>query len=268
MLTNKVGAETIDPEDVVVTGGGPSSIDISKYDIGKSVTFNAGVGLGIDSVPFKPAVGSDGGFSIGLAYRNFNFGFDSNGPYFRTNALNELQFTINGFLPKTMTAGLGFLNVQVEDKTPNEPVDNQTPVVPDLSLTFSADITPSFSISDPLISGAVHLLTQLTSSFTAPGLPQFQTRLRLDWTLPSISPSDPLGAAWGTPLLKFENVQMNVGSMLGDLVQPIAEQQALLQPMQPIFDLLQKPIPAISDLSTEMGGPQIDLVFMSKVLSA
>ena len=38
--------------------------------------------------------------------------------------------------------------------------------------------------------------------------------------------------------------------------------------MQPIFDLLEEPIPGVSDLSEKIGGDQVNLLFMSKALSA
>ena len=263
VLADKVGPATIGPEDVVVTVGA-SDVAVS-LNIGKSVTFSSAAGLGIDSVPFKPDAreqGSDGSFTVGLTYSNFNFGFKNNAPYFSTDALNELQFKIYGYLPEEMTVGLGFLVLKAIDKTPEK-----TPDKADLSLTFSADITPSFSLANPQIGGGANLLLGLESSFPAPGLPEFRTDFVFKWNLSNSSA--PLSSGWGAPELAFNNVEMNIGSLLGNLVQPLAERaQDLLLPLQPIFDLITEPIPVIDDLSAAMDGPVIDLVFLSNTLSA
>jgi hypothetical protein len=165
-----------------------------------------------------------------------------------------------------MSAGLGFLSVDVT---------NNKPSTPDFGLTFSADVTSDYSISNPQISGSlgadhkiVDLNLGLASSLAVKGLPAFKTDMVLQWGLPGVSPSDALGASWGVPVLQFNNVEMNIGSVLGDLVSPLADKAvALMQPLQPIFDLLQKRIPGISDLSQDMGGPEVNLLEMNNVLS-
>ncbi len=48
VLVNKVGASTVDAEDVVVTGGGAAGVDIS-INIAKSVSFDSALGPGIDT---------------------------------------------------------------------------------------------------------------------------------------------------------------------------------------------------------------------------
>ena len=61
---------------------------------------------------------------------------------------------------------------------------------------------------------------------------------------------------------------MNLGSLLGDIVQPIATHvKEIIEPLDPIFDLLQARIPALSDISEVVGGPTITLLSMSKALS-
>lgn len=263
VLADKVSPSSIGPEDVVVDVAG-SEVAIS-LNVGKSVTFSSATGLGVDSVPFQPDAreqGSDGSFTVGLTYENLNFGYKNSSPYFSTSALNELQFKIYGYLPAEMTVGLGFLSLKAVDKTPEK-----TPEKADLSLTFSADITPDFTISSPQIGGGANLHLGLSSSFDAPGLPKFKTDFVFNWKLSDSSA--PLSSGWGAPELAFNNVEMDIGSFLGNLVQPLAERaQDLLEPLQPIFDLITEPIPVIDDLSAAMDGPVIDLVFMSSALSA
>jgi len=260
VLGDRVAPAGIDVEDVSVTNVSASSIDIS-LDLGLEISFNRSVGLGIDSIPLRP-VGNDseGGFTIRLEYENFNFGYRNGSAYFDTSAANELKFEIDGNLPSDLAVGLGFLMFTVEDKHAG----------PDITLTFSADITPSFAITNPAIGGEVHLHLGLTAE-ALEGLPQFRALMKLDWEMPTggVSPGAALGSSWGSPTLRFDDVSINVGSLLGGLVQPLAERaQTLLEPMQPVFDLLTQPLPVLDDLSALAGGPVIDLVFMSQALSA
>ncbi len=243
-----------------------TGVDVS-LNIGESVTFKSSVGLGISSVPFKPTGNpgdNDASFTVGLTYNNFDFGFKNGTPYFDTSAPDELQFTIDSTLP-SFQAGLGFLNVNVTNNKANTTETN-----PDLHLTFSADINSSSGISDPKIAGNVDLNLHL-ASLESPNLPEVQADMVLKWTLPTsgVSPLAALGPGWGTPALAFDNVQVNIGSVLGDIVAPIADRaEQILQPLQPLFDLMQKPIPGLSALSQSMGGDPINLLSFSTVLSA
>src|SRR6478609_6630447 len=110
-----------------------TGVDIS-IDVGfTSSQFSSAIGLGVDSVPFKPQNNTNGAFTVGLKYHDFHFGYNtSDGVYFRTDSSNnELQLNLQGFLPSSFTAGLGFLNVLVSDKTPGT-----APEDADLSLTL------------------------------------------------------------------------------------------------------------------------------------
>jgi hypothetical protein len=158
LLGDKNNSNTVDQNDIYVTVNGTTSVDISM-DIAKSVTFGQNIGLGIDSIPFKPGNDAGGGFTIGLAYRNLNFGYNG-GVYFSTASPDELQFKILGRLPSTtFHAGLGFINFDVTDGTPG---------VDDMNLTLTADITPSFGIANARLDGGANLLLKLGGSFSAP----------------------------------------------------------------------------------------------------
>ena len=260
VLGDKNNSSSLTQDDVFVITRGTAGVDVS-IDIAKSVTFDSALGLGVDAIPFKPATPTNGGFTIGLAYRNFDFGFDLGSPYFRTTAADELLFSIRGSLPSaTFRAGLGFINFQAADLTPG---------VPDLTLSLTADVTPSFGISNARLNGSANLLLDLGASFAAGGLPQFQTDLRLDWNFPTISLDNSSATAFGAPVLRLENVEMNLGSVLASIAQPIAQKVRLVtEPLQPVLDLVQRRIPALSDFSEAMGGPQVTLAFFANALSA
>ncbi len=199
ILASKSNAALVTENDVIISLDS-TSVDIS-IDIGiTGETFSSGVGLGIDSIPLKPNNNTNGAFSVGLKYHDFHFGYNTtNGAYFRTDTSNnELQFNLMGFLPTSFSAGLGFLNVSVTDKTPGTDPEDA-----DLTLTISSDVTgglesgdPPIDVSTPTIGGGVHVLTTIEVQAGGEGMPKLRTDLRLDWTLPNVSASVPLGTGW------------------------------------------------------------------------
>ncbi len=261
------------PDDVRVLTSS-TGVDIS-LDIGfTSDQFASAIGLGIDSVPLRQADHSNGAFTLALAYRDFHFGFNTTeGLYFRTNtSTNELQLTLKAYLPDTFTAGLGFLNVKVTDFTPGTdpgiPGDPNHPGDADMSLTLTSDVTggfgendPPIGVSAPKVGGDVNLNAHVKVQADGQGMPQVETDLVLQWHLPDVSASVPLGGSWGAPILRFNNVQVGLGSLLSNLAQPIADDvKEIIAPLQPIFNLLDEPIPGLSDLSEDVGLGPINLV--------
>jgi hypothetical protein len=282
VLTPKRPATADPAADYVVATISDTGVDIS-IDIGfTSATFDSAIGLGVDSVPLKPADNSNGKFSVGLKYQDFHFGYNTtDGVFFRTDTSNnELQLTLNGFLPPTFSAGLGFLNVLVTDRTPGI-----APEDADLSLTVTSDVTggfgandPPISISTPHLGGglvvngqnlAVNLDVDVEVQATAigDGMPKIKTELVFQWALPDVSASVPLGTSWGAPLLQFNHVQIELGSLLGNLARPIADDvESILEPLQPVFDILQAPIPGVSDFSEAVGNGKVNLLSLDTLL--
>ena len=269
ILENKANPSADPTENDVIISLDSTSVDVS-IDIGvTSDPFSSQVGLGIDSIPLKPNANSSGSFSVGLTYHDFHFGYNTTkGAYFRTDTSNnELQFTVNGSLPQSFDAGLGFLNVSVTRSVGK--------TSPDLSLTLSSDVTgglestdPPLSVSTPTLGGGVDLLETIEVQAGGEGMPKLKTDLRLQWTLPDVNASVPLGTGWGAPLLRFEHVQIELGALLGDVVQPIAEDvRQILKPLDPIFSVLDERIPAISDLSEDLGFGSVNLLTLSNALS-
>jgi hypothetical protein len=250
---NNSGSITSDDIAVAVSG---LNVDV-VFDVAKSFTFDSAFGLGMDAIPFKPATPQNGGFTAGFTYRNFNFGIQGGVPYFRTNNADEIEFKLLGNLPATQfTAGLGFLNVGAQDGTPG---------VTDLNVTLRGDVTPSFGLANFRIDGALNLLLNVEASLNNPGLPRFKTGFKFDWNFPTINLSGGLeSGSFGIPSLSFQNVQMNLGSVLNSIVGPIAKRvQYITAPFQPIFDLTKKPIPGLNDLSQSFGGPTVTPLFLS-----
>ncbi len=230
VLASKSGAPKAVPSDVVVTVTS-SSVDIS-IDLGyTSDQFASAIGLGVDSVPLKPQDTSRGAFTVGLKYHDFHFGYDNNRPtdkfYFTTDtAHDELQLTLKGYLPNSFTAGLGFLNVLVTDKTPGTdpgiPGDPNHPGDADMSLKITADVTGGLGAHDPPIgiesahiSGGVNLDATVEVQASGSGMPKITTELIFNWTLPDVDANVPLGGAWRRPRWRSTMCKSNWGRCWG-----------------------------------------------------
>ena len=202
VLASKTVADARASESDVFVSLTSTGVDIS-IDIGfTGQQFSSAIGLGVDSVPFKPQNGTNGAFNVGLKYHDFHFGYNTTaGAYLRTDtSSNELQLTLQGFLPSSFTAGLGFLNVMVTDKTPGT-----APEDADLSLTLTSDITgglgansPPLGLSAPQLTGGLDLDAEVEVQVNGKGMPKIQTELVFQWNLPNVSSCSPLGS-WGAP---------------------------------------------------------------------
>ena len=240
----------------------------------KQILLDHRSGHSLGAIPTTAKRQSNGDFVVGVKYHDFDFGFDlqKNVPFFNTNAANnELQLTLTGFLPSSFTAALGFMNVSVTDNTPGE-----DPADADLSLTVSADVSggigasdPPITISNPSLTGFMHLNTQVEVQTPAPGVPKLQANLVLNWDMAGVDANSPLGGNWGNTVFQLNHLQVDLGSILSSLAQPIAQDiKAIIDPLQPVFDVLQDRIPGLSDLSELLGGPEITLISLDKTLSA
>jgi hypothetical protein len=238
---------TADDIDVALTA---TSVDVKLNLAYTAARFDAAVGLGIPSVPLKPAPGSpDGSFSVEVGYSDFNFGY--NGEAYFQNTPGQLKLTLKGSLPSDpLTVGLGFINFQAEDKNPG----------PDVTLTLTSDVT-STGISPPTIGGLLDLRLGLNVAVKSEGMPQLSTTFVLHWPINTVSPKDALSPAWGSPTLRFEDVKLGLGSVLGNIAQPIAQHvKEIMDPLKPVFDLLERRIPGLDDISQQVGGPPVTLL--------
>ncbi len=252
-------------------GGFDVSLNLG-YSTGK---VDAPAGLGIPAIPFQPAADTKGGFVVEVNYQHFDFGYNpASGPYFGTDSNSQLQLTLDGDLPPTFNAGLGFMNVTVTQNPPPNPLPpNYNPH--DVSVTLSSNVSGgignnegSLGISDPTLSGELNLNKHVLVQVPVDGMPQLQGDLLLNWSLPNVGAGAPL-AGWGAPTFALNNVQLEIGSVLGSLAKPIAKDvNAIIQPLKPIFDVLQDRIPGLSDLSELLGGQQVTLLSLDQELSS
>ena len=102
----------------------------------------------------------------------------------------------------------------------------------DLTLKMNEDLVPS-------------------DSGLAAILPQINAHFALYWEVTDLLSGDvDLGA--GLKYVAFEDVELDLGSFLGDLIVPLVEKiQNVTEPFQPIIDVVTAAIPVLSDLAGE-----------------
>lgn len=238
------------------------AIDI-KLDLGATVQViqPSTLNTGVDAIPFAPEKDTKGSFEVSVYYTGFQFGYDpapDKGAYFQKDP-GQLQLVLKGDLPHSFTVGLGFMNFKATDLTPNDASHH------DFQLTLTSPVTAS-GIETPKIGSptdGVFVNMHLDVQTPLEGVPQIQTDFILNWNLPSggLSPSLAMGGGWGTPQLEFDHVQISVGSMMGSIATPIARHiKEIMEPLEPVFDLLEKPLPGLNDISQEFDGPTINLL--------
>ena len=213
----------------------------SLYDIGFDLGLPA-LGLEVDG-----GINLQTGFSmsVGLGVHR------THGLYVDTSKEDEIEFLFEATIPGLQATGrLGFLEAIVSDNP-----DDPSRFVGGISVDL-VDPTPSSDnrltlpqLGGGLFSGAVDVsfdaladinLIIDTGVVGATGLPRLVTDLLVDW---EFNGSDGLGSS---PDLRFENVRMDLGSFMSDLVGPLlGEVQEALEPIQPVIDFLTYEIPVI-----------------------
>jgi hypothetical protein len=255
------------------------------YDIGAEIDFDFGIpGFGIEA---------EGG--IGLAFDwslDFGFGLSlSEGFYLLLNEDSdpsdpELEVALVAQLPDRLTGRLAGLALTATDSGGGQ--------VADLGLAFAVDINNKSNATDGKLSLAefgklnfdvkvaaaavadLNLVLGLDSTLfgispsIAAGIPEVQADLLFQWGLgtstfdaagvfvPDYIPISDVGNAIkdGLQLVAFENVALDVGSFLKDVLGPVVNQvKKITDPVQPLIDIITAPLPVISDL-----GPTVTLL--------
>ncbi len=223
-------------------------------NLSRLISSTLGFDLGLGAI----GLSVNGNVSAGLDYQlPLTFGVDlaSSEFYVDTSAVNELNIGVAITTPGLNATGqLGFLQVQAQDSTTdateftgNFRIDLRDPNS-DGRLTAAelASITPA-QLLTPRLEAVADVNLVLTTSFGGSAVfPSLQADFNLDWVF---SPSDP-NLSGGLPTVAFNNVRMNLGSFFSNFVSPIAtEVKQVLDPIQPILDVLNTRMPVLSDIA-------------------
>lgn len=152
-----------------------------------------------------------------------------------------------GFLQGTVEAienGIGLYGAVAADITSN---GIATPRFKDLRAEVDLQLTAEFAAADPE-SGI--------------SMPKFRTEFHLDWDLSGGLLSGGLKTLGSTPRVSFDNVSVGLGTLLSNSIGPVVKTiQQLSAPIQPVLDLLDAPIPGLSDV----GAGKVNLLKLAKL---
>ena len=229
----------------------------------------------------------------GVDFRyDLTFGLSrSRGFYVRTDepadTHRDKELTVNAHvhLPNDGTHGdLAFLRIDVSN---NNTADDYA----DLGLELAADVKggqsdadgatklafSDLTASDPsnaadlavTLEGGIHLNLKLVLSVHMPesigdlpgegALPKLNSDFHVDWGFGAgISLNDGLSGHVDDLAIKFDNVQLDLGSFFAEFLLPIVHDvQKFTKPLQPILDTATAPIPGLSQLSELAGNGQL-----------
>jgi hypothetical protein len=239
-----------------------TAIDNVEFNLdiaGDLIDSSAGVGFSTGLKPLNLQLSGNLVFSLGYELQ-VGLGIDDNGFYIDGTATNfaltlkaglpGLQLSGNlFFLVVTATDGTskgntGFdasLNVSLADKNNNHINLGQQPLL-DLSASFAANATAQ-----------VHLQIQ-TGFGNSAEFPSLDADFDMTWVIAQSTPLDGSSnsntATFGSdPDVELNNVRLDVGSFFNQFVSPIVNDvKNVLAPIQPVLDVLNKPIPVLSDI--------------------
>ncbi len=246
---------------------------------GTPVDFDLGIpGLRIEMTD-DPAVTTDDLTASASWQLDLSFGLSvKDGFYLRTdNPFNipgtptaELDLAAGLELPDHLKGDIVFLPFSLTDRT--NPTLASDPK--DLNLTLAADVkgggtrhrlalTDLLGGIDPANDAAVGIAlggdVNLDFHFeTGPlgtedsSVPKFVANFLLDWTFGAST----LDGATGDLTIAFNDVGIDLGSLLGDFLKPILKEAGrITKPLQPVVDLVTAPIPGLTDAAAAVGCP-------------
>ncbi|HEY3183270.1 MAG TPA: hypothetical protein VGJ77_10570 [Gaiellaceae bacterium] len=215
----------------------------------------------------------------------------------------ELAANISVDAPASMQGDIAFLRVDITDNTPGSDAadhevtletgldisggehdaDGETKLGLDALASTDPATSPNLTLS---LGGAVHLDLHLVTTIDLPGsaeddmpgggdptngaMPKLLADFHLDWDFGAHASLQGAGLDIGDLDVGFEDVQLDVGQFFGQFLGPIVrEVKRFTQPLQPVIDTIQAPIPGISDLSELAGQGQVTFLdFFEKVSGA
>jgi hypothetical protein len=270
LLGTKLGLVS-SPGDIqaTVSGGGTSNsfiaIDIHLHKDLAAISTPVTFGLGLPALPFK--LTTVGGVAVEMGFdAELAFGFDAahGGFFFDTSKVLNLPagqdpFGVSGHeMAVEVDANLvnfnaslfaGFLAGMATDAgTPNDPNPlNHTA----LAAAFTIDNLSGPPAVNVLGRADVNLALDLafTDSTGQPSdqFPSIGADLVLDWSVDTAHPQNE-----APPSVGFHHVTLNLGQLFGAssmVAQVIQYEQTWTKPIQPLIDVLNAPLPVLSDLA-------------------
>ncbi len=254
-VTSALGSLSLSTGDLSVTVvGGEVRLNFAT---GKTLTTTSPLdtSFGLPGVNFT----SSGTAQTSLGYEfNFEVGVDADGPFLQVGNANELKVTLDAKIPDlNAQANLGPLHFNATDlagaPTSLHGVFGIDLFKPGFSGTNvklrPSDLTSGPDFVDVTLSGNANVHLKLVGDFGNATLPDLQTDFHFDWgfnTAP-VNPGDTNANFGNVPTVKFENVNIGLGSFFSEFAAPVLEKvRQISEPLQPVIDAVQKHIPVLS----------------------
>ncbi|MCA9135307.1 MAG: hypothetical protein KDB00_01075, partial [Planctomycetales bacterium] len=268
VLGDLSGNNRIDEDDVIVTSNSATGdlaitvlLEKTIADV-KGNDFN--FDLGLPGVPFS--VTSKGQLNVhaSASYDRLTFGLRNNVFYTESpGGVATMQISVGASLARpTLVGTLGFFQIEAS------PRPGGSGVGVNASLVLSANGT---RLSNPRLQGNAVADLQLQTSLTPGnrdggqiGLPNFKANLYLNWQLAGAH-NAARGSLGSAPTLELRNVQFGLGSYLSSVMKPITDNLfRFIKPLQPVLDVLDDPIPGLSDFTEAVGAGETSLESLIK----
>jgi adhesin HecA-like repeat protein len=246
----------------ILNGSTPQSIAISTtggraaITLPLQVTFTAQVpfDIGLPGLPLQLSASGTVQDSVTVT-ANLTFSAAQLAGQSPTLAINPstLRAQLSAAAPGLVaSAGLGLFQAQAADDPSNPSSVNLT-----YASNFSTNTSGSLVVSTTTNGSAtVNLL--LSGSFSGDPVndPTVTAAFHLGWAFTNADPARS-GLFGNTPSIAFNNVQLHLGSFVGDFLgSAVSDVQQLTEPLAPLADFLSTPLPVLSDLAAAAGrGP-------------
>jgi hypothetical protein len=269
LVVDRTG-DGLNEDDILVTvdaGRTTMTVDALLHKTGPGTGGNVpgtfGFGLGLDSLPFQivasGGVRVDVDFDYRLAFTYTSADVLTVDTTKKLASGHTLSITAAASIVSgsSFTADVGFLHGTL--------TDNGTALNPtQLAGVFHIDVAANSSVAAVAFSGTtdVYLHADLgLSDGVATLFPSIGADFVMSYDF------DSANVAGETLDIRFKNITLNLGELLSSVVGPVLQQiQNATLPMIDILNILNAPLPGISDLSNLVGGPDISLMFLAELI--
>jgi PKD domain-containing protein/FG-GAP repeat protein/lactonase family protein with 7-bladed beta-propeller/hemolysin type calcium-binding protein len=210
-------------------------------------------------------------FEVGWEW-DLGFGLDAADDFYvDTSSDSEMQFIVSAGLGEGsgIEGQLGFLRLSATDFTDADDLGGANPtgrtglfgsVGVDLRdpggdgrLTWTEMTDPGTRLGDVVVgtvSAGADVNLAMSLDFGGAMFPSLSAELDVDWDFLSASTDGEANTFGASPVVAFNDVQLDLGSFLSDFAQPILDEiRKVTEPLEPVLDILTMDIPVISDLA-------------------
>ena len=210
--------------------------------------------------------------TIQFAFQNFTFGWQNGAAVFGGGSPMVFNINVNGQLGDGDVVGTigGFLPYS----TSNGGTAEGDTATATLDAEFAMTVNAAGDYTKATLGGTggaidLRLHTDIGEVPTI-GAPQISTQFALKWAFGGGGDFSANAAKIGSkPTVVYDHVQIDLGSLVDKTIKPILQDVlTATKPLQPVLDVLNTPLPVISDLSEGLGGGTITLLSLAKAASS